>query len=71
MYSQHVVMLMVTMVFAACARAFYIAGCKLVLCARRLQELQRVKMELERLSVVRNTIHFFCVISCVTFVASL
>jgi len=46
-------MIMVTMLIVACARAFYIAGCKLVLCARRLQELQRVKAELERLNVVR------------------
>jgi len=30
------------------------AGCKLVLCARRLEELKRVKAELEKLTVVRN-----------------
>jgi len=51
-----VVMMMMLMLIAACARTFYVAGCKLVLCARRLQELQRVKAELEMLSVVRNKV---------------
>jgi len=49
--------MMMLMMVAACARAFYIAGCKLVLCARTVQELQPVKAELEKLSVVRN--HYF------------
>ena len=48
-------MMLMLMTFAACARAFYVAGCKLVLCARTVQELQPVKAELEKLSVVRNS----------------
>jgi len=39
---------------AACAQAFYAAGCKLVLCARRLDELKRVKAQLEKLRCVSN-----------------
>lgn len=39
----------------ACARAFYMAGCKLVLCARRSAELKRVKAELEKLTVQSPT----------------
>jgi len=31
-----------------------VAGCKLVLCARRLEQLKRVKAELENLSVVSD-----------------
>jgi len=39
---------------AACAQAFYMAGCKLVLCSQQSEELKRVKAELEKLTVVRN-----------------
>ncbi len=29
--------------YVACAHAFYQAGCKIILCARRVDELERVK----------------------------
>jgi dehydrogenase/reductase SDR family protein 7B len=35
----------------ACAHAFYCAGCRVILCARRIGELQRVKAELEGLQL--------------------
>jgi len=54
-------MTMMMSMIAACARAFYLAGCKLILCARTVQELQPVKAELESLSMVRH--ECICVVS--------
>lgn len=39
----------------ACAQAFYMAGCKLVLCSQQSEELKRVKAELEKLTVESPT----------------
>ena len=37
--------------FAACAHVFYEAGAKVILCARRVNELERVKKELQQLKL--------------------
>ena len=36
---------------AACAHVFYKAGAKVILCARRVDQLERVKRELQQLNV--------------------
>ena len=41
-----------TLLFAACAHVFYKAGARLILCARRLQELERVKRDVQQLRTV-------------------
>lgn len=39
----------------ACAHAFYAAGCRVILCARRTAELERVKQELQKQSLPTTT----------------
>lgn len=39
----------------ACAHAFYDAGCRVILCARRTTQLQRVKLELQQKSLPTET----------------
>ena len=36
---------------AACAHVFYKAGAKVILCARRVDQLERVKRELQQLNI--------------------
>lgn len=43
----------------ALANAFYKAGCKVILAARRVEELERVKKELLSLEVVRFVFYMF------------
>jgi len=42
----------------ACARAFYLAGCRLILCARRTDELQRVARQLKEMKSLPEAITY-------------
>ena len=48
-----------------CAYAFYKAGAKLILCARREQELSRVKENLMKIPIV-STLRLMLTVTCVT-----
>ncbi|KAK2187116.1 hypothetical protein NP493_179g05000 [Ridgeia piscesae] len=41
----------------ACAHVFYKAGAKVILCARRVDQLERVKRELQQLNVKQTQVH--------------
>lgn len=45
----------------ACAHAFYAVGCRVILCARRTAELERVKQELQKLSLVSSITFLVCI----------
>ena len=47
----NVLPVMCVLSIAACAHVFYKAGAKVILCARRVDQLQRVKTELQQLKV--------------------
>ena len=53
-------------VVAACATAFYREGAKVILCARREDELKRVKQNLLKLNTVGHTtfLSLFIILFC-------